>query len=102
MWRLHGSVAADHEARTMTRSTRWAIVAVCTLLAGVTSILAQPPPMTATGCCCVVDGVAWRCTEKTQADCLALQPKAPVFPKIADWKKAWDAYVAPATEPSRA
>ena len=39
-------------------------------------------------------GIAWRCTEKTQADCLAVQPGAPVFPKVADWKKMWDAYVS--------
>src|SRR5262245_66269204 len=64
------------------------------LLAGAGLVRAQPPPMTAKGCCCVVAGVAYRCSEKTQADCLAVQPGAPVFPKIADWKKAWDAYVA--------
>jgi hypothetical protein len=25
---------------------------------------------------------------------MALQPAAPTFPKMDDWKKAWDAYVA--------
>lgn len=69
-------------------------LALCVLLAGATLAAAQAPPMTATGCCCVVEGVAWRCAEKTQADCLALQPDARVLPKIADWKKMWDAYVA--------
>jgi hypothetical protein len=64
------------------------------LLAAATVVSAQPPPVTAKGCCCVVEGVGWKCTEKTQADCLALQPKAPTFPKVADWKKMWDAYVA--------
>jgi len=78
----------------MTSPARWVPLALCALLSGATSAPAQPPPMTAKGCCCVVEGPAWRCTEKTQADCLALQPAAPVFPKIADWKKMWDAYVA--------
>jgi hypothetical protein len=36
--------------------------------------------------------------------CHALQPSAPVFPKIADWKKMWNDYVAAsetqATKPS--
>ncbi|HSV05674.1 MAG TPA: hypothetical protein VLI07_04130 [Candidatus Binatus sp.] len=88
----------------MTGAGRWAPVALCALLAGATFAPAQPSPMTAKGCCCVVEGVAWRCTEKTQADCLALQPGAPVFPKVADWKKMWDAYVtaseAQANKPS--
>jgi hypothetical protein len=50
--------------------------------------------MTATGCCCVVEGVAYRCSEKTQADCLALQPGAPVFPALDDWRTAWNEYIA--------
>jgi hypothetical protein len=76
----------------VTGATRWATLAV--VLAGVVFASAQPQPMTARGCCCVVAGVAYRCAEKTQADCLALQPGAPVFPKLDDWRKAWNAYVA--------
>ena len=72
----------------------WVVMAFCSLLSSAAFVEAQPPPMTATGCCCVVEGVAYRCTEKTQADCLTLQPKAPVFPKIDDWKKMWNDYVA--------
>jgi len=76
------------------RLARWAPPALCALLSVATSARAQPPPPTAKGCCCVVEGVAYRCTEKTQADCLAAQPGVPVFPKVDDWKKAWNAYVA--------
>jgi hypothetical protein len=64
------------------------------LLVGAAVTGAQPPPATAKGCCCVVEGVAYRCTEKTQADCVALQPGAPVFAKLDDWRKAWNEYVA--------
>jgi hypothetical protein len=91
--------APDGEA--MTRSRRWAALV---LLVAAASVRGQPPPMTAKGCCCVVEGIAWRCTEKTQGDCLALQPAAPIFPKIADWKKMWDEHAAAswkqATKPS--
>ena len=84
--------------------TKRSMLAVLALLAVATSVTAQPPPMTEKGCCCVVEGVAWRCGEKTQADCLATQPKAPTFPKIKDWKKMWDDYVGAswtqATRPS--
>src|SRR5262249_57584239 len=92
--RVYGPLAANHEGRAMTRATRWALLALSALLAVATGIQAQPPPPTAKGCCCVVEGIAYRCMEKTEADCLALQPSAPVFPKIADWRKMWDAYVA--------
>src|SRR5262245_15593162 len=64
------------------------------LLGGTALTAAQPPPATAKGCCCVVEGVAFRCAEKTQADCLAAQPGAPVFPKLDDWRKAWTDFVA--------
>ena len=69
------------------------ILAFCAVLAAGASAGAQPAAG-AKGCCCVVQGVAYNCSEKTQADCLALQPKAPTFPKVADWKKAWDEFVA--------
>jgi hypothetical protein len=52
------------------------------------------PSMAAKGCCCVAKGTAYTCSEKTQTDCLALQPKMPAFAKHADFKKAWSAYVA--------
>ena len=81
--------------QAMSRLVRWVVMALGTVLAGAAVVPAQqPPPMTAKGCCCVVEGVAYRCTEKTQADCLTLQPKAPIFPKIDDWKKMWNDYVA--------
>jgi hypothetical protein len=87
----------------MMRRALWTLFALCALLIGVAAAQG-PPPMTAKGCCCVVEGVAWRCSEKTQAECLALQPATPIFPKIADWKKMWNDYVAAsetqATKPS--
>jgi len=52
------------------------------------------PPMGARGCCCVISGGSYVCASKSQAECLAIQPAAPTFPKMADWKKAWDAGVA--------
>src|SRR5262249_7672671 len=70
------------------------LFASCTIVLAGMAAAQRPPSMDAKGCCCVVEGVAYRCTEKTQAECLALQPQAPVFPKIGDWKKAWDDYVA--------
>jgi hypothetical protein len=52
------------------------------------------PPMGTSGCCCVPSGGAFVCASKTQAECLAVQPSAPTYPKLADWKKAWDDAVA--------
>ncbi len=70
-----------------------------------TGVRAQPAPMGTRGCCCVVRGESYTCTEKTQADCLAEQPGAPTYPKHEDWKKAWEAGVkasqAQAARPSR-
>ena len=68
-------------------------LALWAALAGGTSAWAQPGPG-ARGGCCVVQGIAYNCSDKTQADCLAIQPAAPTFPKVDDWKKAWDAYIA--------
>ncbi len=68
-------------------------LAFCAVLAGAVGVRAQPS-MAAKGCCCVTEGIAYRCSEKTQAECLALQPRAPTFPKIGDWKVAWDKFVA--------
>jgi hypothetical protein len=66
-------------------------------LVAATAAWAQPAPG-ARGCCCLAQGgsqgSSYVCGEKTQADCLALQPAAPTFPKLADWKKAWNDMVA--------
>ncbi len=76
------------------------LLALCVLFAS--SAAAQgPPSMSAKGCCCVAAGAAWRCAEKTQADCLANEPAAPIFPKIGDWKKMFDDYVASSWEQAR-
>jgi len=58
------------------------------------SAASAQPSMAAKGCCCVAKGTSYTCSEKTQADCLAQQPKMPTFVKNADWKKAWGEYVA--------
>jgi len=62
-------------------------------LVGAFSAWAQPAP-SARGCCCVAGGDSYACADKTQADCLKLQPAAPTYPKTADWKKAWNDAVA--------
>ena len=74
---------------SMLRSIVAASIAVA--LAGTAG--AQPPPMTAKGCCCAVVDKAYKCAEKTQADCLAEQPGAPMYPRMEDWKKAYEAGV---------
>jgi hypothetical protein len=66
---------------------------VATLLAVVAPAWAQVQAVSK-GCCCVAQGKAYTCSEMTQADCLARQPAAPTFPKMADWKKAWSDAVA--------
>ncbi|HEV7730686.1 MAG TPA: hypothetical protein VGR62_00925 [Candidatus Binatia bacterium] len=68
-------------------------IMLCTILAGAGAAWAQPA-MDAPGCCCVTEGIAFRCSIKTQADCMAVQPKAPTFKKMADWKAAWDKFIA--------
>jgi len=68
-------------------------VACAAVLAGAFWASAQPSGG-ARGCCCLVQGGSYVCGEKTQAECLAIQPAAPTFPKTADWKKAWDDFVA--------
>lgn len=68
-------------------------LALGAMLAAAPSVRAQPSAG-ASGCCCVPSGGAFVCAAKTQADCLALQPAAPSYPKLADWKKAWDDLVA--------
>lgn len=53
---------------------------------------AQPAPMGEAGCCCVAikDGKVG-CGQKSQADCLAEQPKTPLYDKLPDWAKAVEA-----------
>lgn len=68
-------------------------IGLCLVLAVASTAWAQPAK-DAMGCCCVSQGIAYNCSDKTQDDCLALQPRAPSFPKMADWKTAWDKYVA--------
>ncbi|MCW5890524.1 MAG: hypothetical protein KIT14_08225 [bacterium] len=46
-----------------------------------------------TGCCCVTDGIAYRCSDLTQAECLKQEPQAPKFDTKADWKAAWGKFV---------
>jgi len=55
---------------------------------------AQPPPMNAPGCCCLGSAGTYACVDKTQGDCLKIQPAAPMYPHHTDWKKAWDEAVA--------
>ena len=52
------------------------------------------PAMNAPGCCCLASAGSYTCADKTQADCLKIQPAAPMYPKHADWKKAWNEGVA--------
>ncbi len=73
----------------MTNRIERCVVAVGVLLAGAVAVWAQAAAG-ARGCCCVAQGGSYVCAEKTQADCLDLQPAAPTFPKVADWKKAWN------------
>jgi hypothetical protein len=74
--------------RTTTRLATLASTAALLVLSGIAA--AQPPAMNARGCCCAVQAKTYTCTEKTQADCLAEQPQAPTYPKMDDWKKAWN------------
>ena len=65
-------------------------LAIVGTLVLVASADAQAPSMNAVGCCCAVQGKTYSCKEKTQADCLAEQPGAPMYPKMESWKKAYD------------
>ena len=69
------------------RIAAFAIPLALTVLTG--SAFAQPAPMGEAGCCCVAikDGRVG-CGQKTQADCLAEQPKTPLYDKLPDWAKA--------------
>jgi hypothetical protein len=61
-------------------------LALTVALAG--SASAQPAPMGEAGCCCVTikDGKIG-CGQKSQAECLAEQPKTPLYDKLPDWAK---------------
>ena len=50
---------------------------------------AQPAAMGESGCCCIAvkDGKIG-CGQKSQAECLAEQPKTPLYDKLPDWAKA--------------
>lgn len=69
-----------------------AVVSGCMLLvvAGATAARAQgPAPMAEKGCCCVaVKGGKVGCGQKSQADCLAEQPRAPLYDHLPDWASA--------------
>jgi len=69
------------------------ILILAAMLAG-PAAWAQPPPMTAPGCCCLAYAGTFACADKTQGDCLKIQPAAPTFSKMADWRKTWNDGVA--------
>jgi hypothetical protein len=58
--------------------------------AGANPARAQAPaPMNETGCCCVaIKGGKIGCGEKSQADCLAEQPKTPLYDQLPAWAHA--------------
>lgn len=99
--RLLGRQATDAKggAGVMASKTGMTALVFGAMLGGAISLWAQPPPMVALGCCCVAQGKSHTCSEKSQADCLALQPAAPTFAKIADWKKAVAASEAQEAKP---
>src|SRR5262245_34504057 len=62
-------------------------LALTTVLAA--SAFAQPAPMGEAGCCCIaIKGGKIGCGPKSQAECLAEQPKTPLYEKLPDWAKA--------------
>lgn len=69
------------------------VVGLGALLAGAVAAAAEPA-LGMQGCCCVTQGIAYRCSEKSQADCLAAQPALATFPKMTDWREAWKKFVA--------
>lgn len=79
-------------------------VALAATLASAKSASAEPA-VGAPGCCCVAQGESYTCSEKTQANCLALQPAAPTYARTEDFRKAWNEAVAAsqaqAARPSR-
>jgi len=82
---------------SQTRAHVMLLTAGVTLAAAV-SAWSQPAP-SAMGCCCVGYGGSYACAPRSQADCLAVQPAAPKFEKLADWKKAVDASKAQDAKP---
>ena len=48
-----------------------------------------PAPAGEVGCCCIsIKGGKMGCGPKTQAECLAEQPKTPLYEKLPDWAQA--------------
>jgi hypothetical protein len=64
------------------------VAAIVGLVLATSSVASAQPAAGAAGCCCVGYGGSYACAPKSQADCLAVQPAAPKFAKLADWKKA--------------
>jgi hypothetical protein len=79
--------------RPRPRSGRAAGLLVITALLAATAAWAQAGPGSR-GCCCLGQSGSYVCDDKTQAECLAIQPAAPTFPHLADWKKAWNDWIA--------
>ena len=63
--------------------TRVVIALLGVMLSAAAPAWGQPAP-SARGCCCVGYGGSYACAEKSQADCLEVQPAAPKFAKLAD------------------
>ncbi len=73
------------------------VVGLCAVLVGGAAwaqTAAKPAAMDAVGCCCVEKGIAFDCSDQTQAACLKQQPQAPAFQKMADWHAAWNKFMA--------
>jgi hypothetical protein len=82
----------------MTDQGREAVVAAAVVSILMTAAMAWGG-QAAQGCCCVGGGGSYACAAKSQTDCLAVQPAAPRFEKLADWKKAVDASKAQDAKP---
>jgi hypothetical protein len=76
------------------------LVTLGVLLVGARAVPAQPAA-NAPGCCCLGQAGSFACAEKTQAECNAIQPAAPMFAKVADWKEAVAASKAAEAKPMR-
>ena len=84
----------------MSYRTGMTVLALAALFAGPRSGWAQPS-LKSPGCCCLPKGDTFACSEKTQADCLALEPAAPTFAKVEDWDQAVAASKAQEKKPMR-
>ena len=70
--------------------SRVALGSALLLAVGATAARADSPaPMGETGCCCIaIKGGKVGCGPKSQADCLAEQPKTPLYDSLPAWAKA--------------